>query len=120
MIRIEKITNDIEKEVNRLANGPAFKDMMRFERVLIRQFAATQTSVHVITGSLKSSGRVASAHGKDKWVGTITYGGKSAGIHNPVDYAEFERERDGRHDFLEPAVKMEHMYIHAMIEFFGG
>jgi hypothetical protein len=120
MISIERITNNIDREVNRLANGPAFKDMMRFERVLIRQFAATQAKVHVITGSLKSSGRVASSHGSDKWEGEITYGGRSAGIHNPVDYAEFERERDQSHDFLAPAEKMEHLYIHAMNEFFGG
>lgn len=120
MIHIDRVTNDIEKEVNRLAKGPSFADMIRFERVLIAQFAATQTAVHVITGSLKSSGRVASSHSNDKWEGEITYGGRSAGIHNPVDYAEYERERDQTHDFLAPAEKMEHLYIHAMNEFFGG
>lgn len=120
MIRIEKIVNDIEKEVNRLSKGPSFQDMMRFERVLLSQFAATQSTVHVITGSLKSSGRIASSHGENKWEGEITYGGRSSGIHNPVDYAEYERERDQSHDFLAPAEKMEHMYIHAMNEFFGG
>lgn len=120
MIRIERITNDIEKEVNRLARGPQFKDMARFERVLISQFEATQATVHVITGSLKSSGRVASSHGETTWEGEITYGGRSSGVNNPVDYAEYERERDQSHDFLAPATRMEHQYVKALNEFFGG
>ena len=120
MIRIEKISNDIEKEVSRLAKGPQFDDMLRFERILISQFAATQSAVHVVTGSLKSSGRVASSHSDTKWEGTISYGGRSAGIHNPVDYAEFERERDSSHDFLAPARNIETQYIQAMNEFLGG
>jgi hypothetical protein len=120
MIRIEKLSNEIEREINRLAKGPQFDDMIKFERVLISQFAATQAKVHVITGSLKSSGRVASSHSENRWEGTISYGGKSAGIHNPVDYAEFERERDASHDFFSPARSMESQYINAMNDFFGG
>lgn len=120
MIRIEAITNDIEDEINRLVDGPSVADYMKFESVLASQFQATQRAVHVITRSLKSSGKVASHFTDDRWEGVISYGGLSEGIHNPVDYAEYERERDGDHDFLAPARNMGNLYINAMNEFLGG
>ena len=120
MIRIETITDGIEKEIDRLADGPTLKDILAFERVLAAQFAATQAKVHVITRSLKSSGKSASNYSQNKWEGTITYGGPSTGVHNPVDYAEYERERDASHDFLSPAHTIESGYIQAMNEYFGG
>lgn len=120
MIRFERVTNEIEKEVNRLANGLQFKDLIKFEKVLIVQFAGTQAKVHVITGSLKLSGRVSSGAPNGNWEGSISYGGKSSGIHNPVDYAEYEREREGRHDFLAPARDLDSKYIDAVMEFLEG
>ncbi len=121
MIRIEALQNDIEKEIDRLADGPTLLDIEKFENVLLSQFAATQTAVHVVTRSLKTSGKVHSSIGENKWEGEITYGGPSPGsIHNPVDYAEYERERDGDHDFLLPAKKLESYYETAIKEFFGG
>ncbi len=121
MIRIERLQSDIEKEVDRLADGPTLLDIEKFENVLLSQFAATQTAVHVITRSLKNSGKVHSSIGQNHWEGEITYGGPSPGsIHNPVDYAEYERERDGNHDFLAPAARMENYYVQAMKQFLGG
>jgi len=121
MIRIDRITNGIEKEIDRLADGPTLVDIEKFENVLVSQYAATQTAVHIQTSSLKNSGKVSSRIGENKWEGEISYGGESAGsVHNPVDYAEFERERDGNHDFLEPAKKQDHYYEQAMKAFLGG
>lgn len=121
MIKIQRTANGIEEEIDRLADGPTLVDLEKFETVLAAQYAATQTAVHIQTGSLKLSGKVSSENSLgDKWEGSISYGGESAGIHNPVDYAEFERERDGNHDFLEPAKAMEHYYEQAMKAFLGG
>ena len=121
MIRIERLQSDIEKEVDRLAEGPTHLDIEKFENVLISQFAATQTAVHVITRSLKNSGKVNSNVSENRWEGEITYGGPSPGsIHNPVDYAEYERERDSNHDFLLPAERLGNYYVQAMQAFLGG
>lgn len=122
MIRIERITDDIDDEIDRLINGPTLLDIEKFENVLVAQFMATQTAVHVQTRSLKTSGKVASKIGKNRWEGEISYGGTSAAgsVHNPVKYAEFERERDGNHDFLAPAKKMSDLYVQAMNAFLGG
>lgn len=120
MIRLERLTDGIDEEIDRLAAGPTIQDYLAFERVLAAQFQATQQAVHVQTRSLKSSGKVSSSNQLNRWEGVISYGGASTGIHNPVDYAEFERERDGSHDFLAPARHIETAYEAAMREFFGG
>lgn len=121
MIRIERLTNDMEKEIDRLSDGPTLVDLEEFENVLLSQYAATQMAVHVQTRSLKNSGKVSSNIGHNSWEGVISYGGPSAGsVHNPVDYAEYERERDGDHDFIAPAVALEGYYVRAMSAFLGG
>lgn len=120
MIRIEKLTDDIEKEIDRLSDGPTLADLIRFEIVLTSQFSATQSAVHKITGSLALSGKVESNTSQDSWEGIISYGGRSTGIHNPVDYAEFERERGAAHDFLRPAIGLSDAYVKAMNDFLGG
>jgi hypothetical protein len=120
MIRIEMITEGIEKEIDRLVKGPTQADFARFEAVLQNQFRATQAAVHVITRSLKSSGKLESKSTETSWEGEITYGGTSTGIHNPVDYAEYERERDGNHDFMAPAEALSHEYVAAIDAFLRG
>ena len=120
MIKLQRLTNDIDQEIDRISEGPTLANMLAFEAVLTRQYAATQGAVHIQTGSLKSSGQVSSNISSDNWEGNISYGGPSTGIYNPVDYAEFERERDGAHDFLAPAVRLSSQYIQAMNEFLGG
>lgn len=120
MIKIERLTDDIDKEIDRLAAGPKAQDFLRFDAVLTSQFQATQRAVHVLTRSLKTSGKTNSDSDGNKWEGEITYGGPSEGIHNPVDYAEYERERDGNHDFLAPAEALSSGYITAINEFLEG
>lgn len=64
-------------------------------------FADTQAMVHVITGSLKASGKVDSSYDQHEWHGTISYGGPAAGaINDPVKYAWYEQRRGGAHDFM--------------------
>jgi hypothetical protein len=120
MIKIELIDDGIFKEIDRLSEGLSLEDRMRFEAILVRQFQATQAAVHVITRSLKTSGKFNSEGDSNSWKGEITYGGRSKGIHNPVDYAEYERERGGAHDFLRPAQAMEAAYEAAIREFLEG
>lgn len=121
MIKVDRYIAGIDTEVNRIADGPTSADLLAFEIVLEDQFRATQAAVHVITRSLKGSGRSSFKMDSDSWEGEITYGGASPGfLHNPVDYAEFERERDGAHDFMAPADRLSPGYINAMLEFFRG
>lgn len=119
MIKLE-VHDEFDREINRFADGVPIEYLLQFEIVLHEQFRGTQAAVHVITRSLKSSGKMSSSHSKSSWEGEITYGGASEGIHNPVDYAEYERERDGVHDFLAPAEAIESEYQNAMMTYLRG
>lgn len=120
MIKIEIIEEGILAEIDRLARGPSTTDLLKFEAVLQTQFNATKQAVHKISRSLLLSGKIESHHSKDSWSGEITYGGASEGIHNPVDYAEYERERDGAHDFFAPLDGLSSEYVTAMEFFLKG
>jgi hypothetical protein len=120
MIRVERITDGILAEVERLGRGPDSADLLEFEIVLQDQYRATQARVHKITRSLSLSGKMQSDIKNGTWEGEITYGGASSGIHNPVDYAEYERERDGAHDFFAPLDALSAGYIQAMEAFLRG
>jgi hypothetical protein len=120
MIRVETELDDMYYEVDRLSRGPAYSDLLDFEIVLQDQFQASQRAVHVQTRSLKMSGKSSFNSTKDKWEGEITYGGPSGGIFDPVDYAEYERERGGLHDFLAPVERLSREYIAAMRKFLEG
>jgi hypothetical protein len=121
MIKVDRYDAGIDTEINRLAAGPTSADLLAFEVVLEDQFRATQAAVHIITRSLKGSGRSEFKMDENSWEGEITYGGPSPGfINNPVDYAEYERERQGSHDFLAPADRLSSGYVEAMNEFLRG
>lgn len=121
MIRIETIQDECLSEVSRLERGPTAADILKFEAVLDRQFSATQAAVHVITRSLKTSGKQKSNSSNNSWEGEISYGGLAAGaVHNPVDYAEYELEREGSHNFFAPAEGLSPAYIAAINDFLGG
>lgn len=79
---------------------PSFKLVHELELVLAAAFADTQARAHVITGSLKASGKTSSDFDGEDWKGEISYGGASAGPNNPVDYAIYEMARGGDHDFF--------------------
>lgn len=120
MIKIQSLLEGIEREIDRLADGPTLKDLLEFESALATEFQFTQSAVHVITGSLKLSGKVSSEFSNNSWKGEISYGGPSSGIHNPVDYAEIEREREGGHDFFRPLRGVSQSYVAAMESFLRG
>src|SRR5688572_14562048 len=109
--RIEVDISDLDAELERLENAPGFKTILALESLLATQFAATQLQVHIETHSLKTSGKVDSELGRGIWKGEIEYGGISPGSYNdPVDYAIYEYERGGSHNFIKPAVDSDHLY----------
>ncbi len=65
-----------------------------------RMFDGTQERVHVLTESLKNSGKYTVRWEGRAFIVRITYGGSSSGVNNPVNYAIYEMARGGDHDFL--------------------
>lgn len=100
VIQVRIDGSEVEHELDRLSGHPT-QGIIALEATLEATFEATQLDVHVITGSLRNSGKSESAYHEGKWEGTITYGGRSPGFpHNPVEYAFYEWRRGGVHDFL--------------------
>jgi hypothetical protein len=92
---------EIERELERLDNALDGSAERRLDAALETAFTATQQVVHIDTGSLRISGRAESSMRGDEWEGTITYGGVAPGaVNDPVEYAGYERDRGGSHDFL--------------------
>lgn len=113
--------SDPDRELRRLQDGPDVPDILRLEAVLVTLFQETQRVVHVRTGSLKGSGDVDSQYRGRIWRGEISYGGIAVGfIHNPVQYAEFEQDRGGAHDFMAPVYQADDGYAEAILGFFRG
>lgn len=83
-----------------------YKATVELEALLNAAFADTQARTHVLTGSLKASGKTDSDFDGDEWSGSITYGGElwrtpAPGPPNdPVVYAIYEMARGGEHDFF--------------------
>jgi hypothetical protein len=110
-VYVEVDISDVEHELDRIIDGPGIADVAEFESVLASQFQITQQAVHIITGSLKLSGKISSRMDTNSWEGEITYGGVAAGaLHNPVKYAHYEQERDGAHDYMEPIYRFDDRY----------
>ena len=97
---------------------PPVKLIMRLEKLLASTFGATQAATHIITMSLKLSGKTSSDWDGGHWEGDISYGGESTGINNPVDYAIYEMARGGHHDFLQPAYEAEPLFEAAIADYF--
>ena len=90
----------------------------KLEKLLSATFAATQAATHIITTSLKQSGKTDSDWDGANWEGHITYGGESTGPISDVDYAIYEMARGGDHDFLRPAYEAEPAFEAIMLEYF--
>lgn len=108
MIHLSSNWNEIDVEIDRIANMPSLKAQALLNNVLTDAFAFAQGQVHVITGSLKGSGKQESEVDKfeQNWEGTLSWGGPTTGPKNPVDYAIYEKRRlpdenKGIHDWLE-------------------
>jgi len=120
-VYIEVDISDVEKELDRIIDGPSIPDVLEFEAVLASQFQITQQIVHIRTGSLKLSGKLKSTIDLNKWQGEITYGGVApAAIHDPVKYAHYEQERDGLHDYMEPIYTLDSRYGDALESWLKG
>lgn len=103
-ITIHSDWSEIFDELDRIDGMPNDVMTARLDAVLEMAFLETKAITHVITGSLKNSGREDSDSNGHKWEGTITYGGPSPGFpHDPVRYAGYEQDRGGTHDMLHPA-----------------
>ena len=121
MFYLEVDISDVEKELDRIIDGPGKEDIIEFEAVLATQYQVTQQAVHIQTGSLRNSGKISSVSQPEKWEGKIQYGGPSIGFpHNPVKYAEYEQEREGAHDFMEPIYTLDERYGDAMESWLKG
>ena len=101
MTTFEWDTQCADIELERLQDGFTGYDHANFSRVIIQAFARTVKDVHILTGSLLSSGRVDAIDSTgERWSGEIRYGGTSAGVKNPVDYAAAELFLGESHDYL--------------------
>jgi hypothetical protein len=93
--------------------GPPHRVVKDLELMLASAFEVTQAATHVITGSLKASGKTESDFDGDEWTGAITYGGAlwstpaPGPAKDPVVYAIYEMARGGDHDFFGPLVAYE-------------
>lgn len=125
-MHIHADTSEVDGELRRLGDGPDIDDLLRFEFILDAQFKATQAAVHIITRSLKNSGKHDGEYRNNTWRGKISYGGPSltaagkGSTHNPVRYAQAERARGGDHDFILPAREMSPEYREAVLSFLRG
>ncbi len=86
---------DVDAELSRLGKGLDATTLAKLDGRLEQLFQETQAKVHVITGSLKLSGKRRTYPTAYRWRGTITYGGSSQGPINPVRYAVYENAREG-------------------------
>lgn len=118
--------DEIIKDLRRLGGPPGFKVVHGLEAALAAAFADTQERTHIITGSLKASGTSESDFSSSHvWEGTITYGGKlhrpplgPGPPNDPVDYAIFEMNRGGDHDFFAGLPYFDHMFVSAIDKHF--
>lgn len=115
MIRLVSNWGEVNRELDRLERAPE-RAKFHLDRVLARGFTATQGAVHIITGSLKMSGKMESELHRDYWEGTISYGGVSLGVNNPVTYAIYEKARDGDHDFFSPLKALDPLFVQAILK----
>lgn len=107
-VRVEVDDSEVQRTLTNLMEGPDGEAQLKLAAHTTRLFIHTQALVHVETGSLKSSGRSDSSYQDPIYTAHISYGGPSAGVNNPVDYAVYEKERDKTHDdFIESIEKIE-------------
>ncbi len=130
-VRYDMDISGPEREFHRLgADGePDHRILFSLEAILTTVFQITQRDVHIETGALKGSGKPKSGYHRKMWEGTITYG------EGPVNYAYWEARRgtkdnakprkdgkprkQGDHDMLHSARKMDKLYQKAIEDWFG-
>lgn len=116
MMEIKGDWREVEKHLRKLKRVPDVRAKQKLDRVLEWGLRSTQEVVHIETGSLLVSGRADSTMLLGRYSGTISYGGPSMGINNPVDYAVYELDRGGDHDFMSVTRLMHPLWIAAIKE----
>lgn len=119
------ITSDfsqLDEVLNRFSvDLPSYRGVAHLENVLDRLFEETQRDVHVITGSLRASGKTSSNVREHVWTGEIIYGGSAPGFpRSPVEYAVYERARGGSHDFLSRISVLDDAFREAVLSALRG
>jgi hypothetical protein len=95
--------------------GPGVETLLELQAVMGLAFEETQALVHVVTGSLKGSGRVSSETDDNSWTGEISYGGPAPGFAHPyVRYARKEFGKGEGHDALRNVHLIGEDILHAM------
>ena len=123
-MQIEERGNGTSKKLKAiahdLANPPGFETIGAMEEVLAAMFVTSQVAAHRITGSLKASGKRGSDFDGETWEGVISYGGSLSRLaipgppHDPVDYAIYEMNRGGDHDFFRQLPAFDKPFEEAM------
>ncbi len=114
-----KSLDDVIDHLERVGtDGASHLVVMALNGVLTAAYLDCEARAHVITGSLRASGRKDSDFDGHDWTGTITFGGPSTGPNNPVDYAIYEMARGGSHDFFAGLPMYESSYEEAIAQFF--
>lgn len=110
------VVSNMEFEIGYLKglSKPRYKAVAKLEQIHKLAFADVLLHTHVITGSLKLSGKSETNFDGDDWTGTIKFGGQSSGPNNPVNYAVYEQARGGDHDFMAPMAFYEDAYEDAI------
>lgn len=120
-IYIHSDWSDVHAELDRLEGMPDEAITARLDAVLTAALVEAKVGTHVITGSLKNSGRENSETTGHRWEGTIEFGGPSPGFpHDPVKYAGYEKARGGSHDFMEPIYHYHEAFREALREGLEG
>lgn len=111
-----------KRELKRLRSLPGGAGKKKLDFVLALAYTDVKGQIHVDTSSLKNSARKKSRSGKTIWEGKITVGGATRipSVHNPVNYAGYERQRDGDHDFLRDYRAYNELFGEAIADILGN
>lgn len=115
-MKISSDWSEVLRELRRVKDIPNFTAKQKLDEVLEFGLFWTEKDVHIDTGSLLSSGTTESVMLMGRYSGTISYGGFSEGVNNPVDYAVYELDRGGPHDFMVGTFDLHVLWVDAIKE----
>lgn len=113
MIIIRSDYRYIDREFDRLESLPDAKMNASLDAVLTEGFETARGRVHILTGALKASGKKTSSSNKalSRWQGMFSFGAPNQG----VDYAIYEKERDGSHNFFSQVHLLHRRFVSAIL-----
>jgi hypothetical protein len=96
-----------------MSDAPSEKGIAALSGVMEDGLLAVRAATHRRTGSLAGSETAEDTKEGALWTGVISAGGPSTGVNNPVDYAIYEYDRGGAHDFMAPLDTFDELWIKA-------